>query len=180
MIQGLSTATGKVKWKKTLPENLITVQPGPQGLLAMSTTTFLSINPLTGKKEWEINSKAKQSAGGQVLSDGKRWFLPVKSGVLCLNAKGAQVWESQLGPGLIPHMVIPTGKIDLLFCFKQTVNPDETGRLFGLDARDAKKRWETKGLPMYNQKPQVSGGILAFLDQSNGLRVLDILTGKGK
>lgn len=89
------------------------------------------LNTETGKPQWNIDSGRKISGG--VGADGNRVVVGTAKGeVLAFDAKGQPLWQARLSSEILSA---PQVANDIV------VVRTGDGRIFGLDARDGKRKW---------------------------------------
>jgi len=89
------------------------------------------LNTETGKPQWNIDAGRKISGG--VGADGNRVVVGTAKGeVLAFDAKGQPLWQARLSSEILSA---PQVANDIV------VVRTGDGRIFGLDARDGKRKW---------------------------------------
>lgn len=128
-----------LKWKDKAGENEIasfyTAYDNGAVYVADEAGKLTKYNAATGKREWQVKSKNKFSAGVGI-GEGLILIGTFKGEVLAYNESGHMLWQASvtseiLSPPQVQNNIVAVRTVD--------------GRIFALDAIDGKRKWIYQG-----------------------------------
>ncbi len=169
-VAGLSRATGEVAWKNARPKlpnyasPIILKAGGRERLFLTGTDLITALDPLTGKKHWEVSGSTEECVTSTV-TDGERIFTSggyPKNHVAAVDAAtGKEVWKNATRV-YVPSMLCHRGHLYAV---------QDAGVAICWDSASGKERWRGRLAGTFSSSPVLVGDTI-FATNEAGLTFL--------
>lgn len=169
-VAGLGRATGKIVWKNARPKlpnyaSPIVLEAGGAPRLFLSGTDLVAaLDPLTGKKYWEVPGSTEECVTS-IVADGKRVFTSggyPKNHVAAYDAAtGKEIWRNGTRV-YVPSMLCQAGHLYAV---------QDAGTAVCWDSATGKEKWRGRLAGTFSSSPVLVGGLI-FATNEAGLTFL--------